>query len=185
MVFFSSLNNQDNYNKLSNFYQDYASLMYKVAKRILNDEYLAQDAVQEAFLVIYNNYEKIIQIDKNKIRSLLIIIAKNVSIDLYRSRKKEPYISLEDIPEDLSESGENIEETLICEETFNKLAAKLNDLHPAYADILSLKLFFQFNDEEIAKILNITPENTRTRLHRARKNLIKLLSQEEEGKNHG
>ncbi|WP_282432021.1 sigma factor [Dehalobacter sp. TeCB1] len=35
-------------------YKEYASLAYKVINRILKDEYLAQDAVQEAFVNISN-----------------------------------------------------------------------------------------------------------------------------------
>ncbi len=185
MNFFSESNNQNDWNKLSTFYKNYSPLMYKVAKRILNDEHLAQDAVQEAFINIYNNYEKIIQTDCNKIRTLFVIIVRNISIDFFRSRKKESYISLEDITEELFESEEDLAEILIREENFGKIAEKLSELHPTYSDILTLKLFHQYNNEEISKILNISPENTRTRLHRARKNLIKLLSQEQEERNHG
>ncbi len=191
MIFYSSSSKQDDAKSLTAFYKKYASLMYKIAKRILKDEHLAQDAVQEAFISIYNNYEKISQTDCNKIRSLFVIIVRNAAIDLYRKRKKEPCLSLDDVTGEMSEPGESLDEILIKEENFNEFAEKINNIHPAYADILTLKLFHQYNDDEISRILNITPENTRTRLHRARKNLIKLLSQEQEqgqgleGKNHG
>jgi RNA polymerase sigma-70 factor (ECF subfamily) len=185
MFIFSVPLSQENYSKLEALYKEHISSMYKVARSILNDEYLAQDAVQEAFINIFNNLEKISQTDCNKMRALFVIIVRNVSIDIYRLRKKEISVSLDnidDIKEDIHESAPNLDEILIDKETFTKVAEIIKNLHPTYADILSLKLFYQYNDEEISRMLNISPENMRTRLHRARKGLIKLLSQEKEGK---
>ncbi|MCO1600859.1 RNA polymerase sigma factor [Desulfosporosinus nitroreducens] len=184
LIILAAIQNIENRSRLEALYKEHASWMYKVAYRILKDEHLAQDAVQEAFINITNNLEKIIGPDCNKIRALFVIIVRNVSIDIYRLRKKQYSVSIEDIEEDLSESGPSVEEILMNNEAFTRVAEKIKELHPSYADILALKFFYHYGDEEISQILNITPENTRTRLHRARKSLIKLLSQEQEAKNH-
>lgn len=184
LIIYAAISNKENRSRLKALYEEHASWMYKTAYRILNDEHLAQDAVQEAFINISNNLEKIIGIDCNKIRALFVIIIRNVSIDIYRLRKKQCSISIEEIEGDLSESGPSVEEIIINNEAFTKVAEKIKELHPSYADILSLKFFYHYKDEEISQILNITPGNTRARLHRARKSLIKLLSQEQEATNH-
>lgn len=175
---------KENHSRLEALYEEYASLMYKVAYRILKDEHLAQDAVQEAFINISNNLDKIIQPNCNKIRALFVIIVRNVSIDIYRHKEKQTSVSFEEINDTLPESGPTLEEIVVRNETFTQVTRKVKELHPSYADIFSLKYFYNYKDEEISQILNITPENARTRLHRARKSLIRLLSEEQEVASH-
>ncbi len=183
LFIFATIENKENRSRLEALYNQYASQMYKVAIRILKDEYLAQDAVQKAFVNISNNIRKIGQTDRNKIRALLVIIVRNASIDIYRIRKKQSGVSFDEMQENFFDSGPSVEELVVNDETLATVAEKIKELHPSYADILSLKYYYQYTDEEISKILNITLENIRTRLHRARKSLIKLLSQEQEEKN--
>lgn len=176
--------NKELRSRLEALYNEHASVMYKIAYRILKDQHLAQDAVQEAFINISKNFDKIIKTDCNKIRALFVIIVRNVSIDIYRQREKQTGVSYEEIEETLSEQGPSVEEILVSSETFTNLAKRMKELHPSYADILSLKYFYNYKDEEISQMLNITPENTRARLSRARKSLINLLRQEQEAANH-
>ena len=79
LIIFAAIQNKENRSRLEALYEEHASRMYKVAYRILNDEHLAQDAVQEAFINISNNLEKIIGTDCNKIKALFVIIVRNVS----------------------------------------------------------------------------------------------------------
>lgn len=58
-----------------------------------------------------------------------------------------------------------------------KLAEALTQLNKDYAEILTLKYYYDFKDMEIADALNISHENVRTRLHRARKALLKLMTE--------
>ncbi|ADY57027.1 RNA polymerase, sigma-24 subunit, ECF subfamily [Syntrophobotulus glycolicus DSM 8271] len=185
LIIFAAIQNKEDRSRLEALYQEHVSLMYKVAKRILNDEHLAQDAVQEAFINILNHVDKIFNIDCNKIRVLFVIIVRNTAIDIYRQRKKQSGILTETPEEDLSDPGPSVEEILIRNEILTGVAEKMKKLYPPYADILSLKYSYQYTNEEISRLLNLTPENTRTRLHRARKSLNKLLAQEEGGTNRG
>ena len=184
LLIFAAYHNKENTCNIEALYQEYGPLMYKVAKRILNDEHLAQDAVQEAFINIFNNIKEIIKIDCNKIRYLFVIIIRNVAIDIYRYRKKQSSILIEEIEEVIIDPGPSVEEILIKNEILTGVAEKIKELRPSYADILYLKYSLQYTDEEISCLLNLTPENTRTRLHRARKSLNKLLAQEQGGRNY-
>ncbi|EGW37199.1 sigma-70 family RNA polymerase sigma factor [Desulfosporosinus sp. OT] len=171
-------------NKLESLYNEYALYIYRVAYQILKDKYLAQDAVHEAFISILKNVDKIIEINCNKTKAFIIIIIRNISINLYNQRKKQSSLSFEELEGELAESVPNVEETVISNEAFSRVTDKIKKLHPLYADILSLKYYFYYKDEEISKMLNITPENTRIRLHRARKYLLESLSQDQEATNH-
>ena len=48
-----------------------------------------------------------------------------------------------------------------------------------YADILYLKISYKYSTKEISELLNITPDNVKVRLNRARKALIEQMQKEE------
>ena len=59
------------------------------------------------------------------------------------------------------------------------LAEKLAQLFPEYADVLTLKYYFEFKDKEIAEILKISRANVRVRLRRAKTHLRSLMRDDE------
>ena len=140
-----------------------------------NDEVL-----QSAFVNLINCLDKIEEINSNKTRAYLVIIVRNISIDLYRKRNKQYDIVLDDIEDILPDGSMPLDEKIINAEMFSRISSKIQELHKAYSDIISLKYFYSHSDSEIAKLLNITQENVRIRLYRARQSLIKILSQDRE-----
>ncbi|MGI5901571.1 MAG: RNA polymerase sigma factor [Desulfitobacteriia bacterium] len=183
MVFLLSIFPDSNRkNKLEVLYREHALCMYKIACEILKDEHLAQDAVQEAFIKIANILNKIDEKNCNKTRALFVILVRNLSIDIYRKRKRQQGLSIQELEIDLIDTNvSDIEETLIREESFARIAEKIKELHLPYADILTLKYFYYYSNSQISEMLKITPENTKIRLHRAKKAFKKLLQQEQEG----
>ena len=69
-------------------YEKYRYLMMKVAHDVLKDNFLAEDAVHEAFIKIAHNMQNIHDVESVETKRYLIIVAKNAAIDIYRSRKK-------------------------------------------------------------------------------------------------
>lgn len=167
-------------NKLEALYEMYHLDMFRVAYRVLNDYHLAQDAVQSAFINLIDNLDKIDQVDCNKTRAFVVIITRNISINLYRKRKRQKDVLLEDVENILPDNSQFIDEKIINAELFERLSSKIKDLYAPYADILSLRYFYHYSDKKIAEILGITHENARIRLYRAKQSLIKLLMKDEE-----
>ena len=159
---------KDMSNKLEALYKKYNGLMYSTAFRILNDHQLAQDAVQMSFVKIIKNIEIINDIECNKTKGLMVIICRNLSIDLYNKRKLSNSITIEEIDELIPDYTYSIDEQLIKHESLIALREQIKMLHQPYADIISLKYFYEFSDKEIAKILDISEQNARVRLHRAK-----------------
>lgn len=184
LIVFAAIQDREKRCRLEELYKKHASCMYKAAYRVLNDQQLAEDAVHEAFIRISNHFAKIRETDCNKTRALLVIIVRNVAIDIYRRRKKQSGLPFEELEESLADDGQGVEDIVIDNETLNRAAEKIRELPPSYADILSLKYFYGYENEEISQIFNITPQNFRTRLHRARRILLKLLAKEQEATDH-
>lgn len=180
LLFLTAIEDENVRSKLEALYMKYREDMFKVAYRVLDDYQLAQDAVQMAFINIMDNLDKIDEIYCNMTRAFVVIIVRNISINLYRKRKKQNDMLLEDIEDILSDGSETIDEMIINAEMFSQVLSKIRELRTPYSDIISLKYFYHYSDSEIAKLLSITQENVRVRLHRSRQNLIKLLSQDGE-----
>ncbi len=68
--------------KFEQLYLIYRQMMFFVAKQILEDSYLAEDAVHQAFLKIIDHFDKIGEIDCPKTRGFIVTIVQNQSIDL-------------------------------------------------------------------------------------------------------
>ena len=77
--------------------------MYYTAKRILNDAFIAEDAVHEAFVKIARNMNKIDDETSDRTRAFVMIVTENAAKDVYRKRKQ--YFEKE-IYEKINEDGE-------------------------------------------------------------------------------
>ena len=80
-IYLAMLDGEEEKNKFESLYFTYRKLMFHIAKSILNDEGLAEDAVHQAFLKILENFNKVGEISCHKTRSYVVIIVRNVAIN--------------------------------------------------------------------------------------------------------
>lgn len=166
----SLVNDCRNGNRKAQFeiYKLYASAMYNVALRIVNDEAEAEDVLQEAFLDAFNRMADFRQETTFGLWLKQIVI--NRSINYLRKRKAE-FVSIDEV--DVAEEPMANEE-----ETQLKLAhvkQAMNELPDGYRVVLTLYLFEGYDHEEIAHILKITENTSRSQYMRAKKKLNSLL----------
>ena len=74
-------------NKFEQLYLAYRQVMFYAANSILKDPAMAEDAVHQAFIRILNHMGKIGEVHCPQTRSFVVIIVRNVAINLYNSRK--------------------------------------------------------------------------------------------------
>lgn len=153
----------------------YSQTMYKKAYSILKDATLAEDAVQESFIHILKNFDKVIKEKCPQTRKYFVNIVRNVSIDIYRKRKKEYTLSFDEFEETIIDDFANVEDLLEGKE----IESYLFQLPKSYYTILSLKYDEGYSYKEIADILSITEENVKKRIYRARKKFKEILSEKE------
>lgn len=169
LIYLSMIELEEDKNKLEQLYTTYKQTMFYSANRILKDEYLAEDVVHQAFLRIIDNLSKIDKIDCHKTKGFIVIIVENIAIDFYRKRKRENNISFDKIEiyiEDIKANDKFILSDI--EEAILKLPIN-------YSTLLRLKYSQGYNNKEVAQILNISEENVRQRISRARKGLTGIL----------
>jgi RNA polymerase sigma-70 factor (ECF subfamily) len=142
--------------------------MYNVALRIVNDDAEAEDVLQEAFLDAFGRIADFRQETTFGLWLKQIVI--NRSINYLRKRKAE-FVGLDDV-EIAEEPVHDEEETQLKVEAI-KLA--MNELPDGYRVVLTLYLFEGYDHEEIAHILKITENTSRTQYMRAKRKLNSLL----------
>lgn len=149
-------------------YKLYASAMYNVALRIVNDDAEAEDVLQEAFLDAFNRIKDFRQETTFGLWLKQIVI--NRAINYLRKRKAE-FVGLEDV-EVADEPNYDESETVLKVEA---IKAAMNELPDGYRVVLTLYLFEGYDHEEIAHILKITENTSRSQYLRAKRKLNSLL----------
>ena len=174
LIYLSLLDSEEEISKFELIYSTYKKQMYYTANNILKDSHLAEDAVHNAFLSIINNLEKIEDINSHKTKGLIVIIVKNVSIDIYRKNKKERdnTIFIDDL-DDINGYDE------INKNDIGDLEIAISKLPENYKQVFLLKFSHELTDNEISEILDIKPDNVRKRISRGREKLKNILKKME------
>ncbi|MGF7060272.1 RNA polymerase sigma factor [Brassicibacter mesophilus] len=177
LIYLNLIAEESEKTKFEHLYEEYRHTMFYVANSILKDEHLAEDAVHKAFIKLIDHLEKIKEIKCHKTKGFLVIIVKNISIDMYNKRKKENIVLLEETS-NFSNKALASEERLLEGYEDSNLIKKILKLPPNYSNILMMKYAHGYTDEEIADILDISKANIRKRAERARKALLKHIEEE-------
>lgn len=179
MLFFylSLIETQEEKDKFEQLYIKYRKLMFYVSKEILHDDFLAEDAVHNAFLRIIKHLEKINEISCHKTKSFMVIVVENVSKDLYNQRTNDRKIYFDDVDYDIIDDCD-MEENIIQQINIEDIVKKIEMLPNTYRDVLMLKCIHELTDKEIATLLDISPAAARKRIERARQNINELCKEE-------
>lgn len=162
--------------KIEQLFKAYHQMMFRVANRVLNDKDDAEDAVQLAFLRVIKHLNDIDENDEPRTRAYLGIVTQNISIDIYRKKKREwaRNISFDEYEIFIEDPyGQDFE--VGKEEMGDVVAEAIAQLPPQYAEVIELTYGYGYSSEKVAAILNISADNVRQRLVRARKKLATLL----------
>jgi len=146
--------------------------MYNVSYRIVGDSYLAEDVMQESFL---KAFAKLDSFSGNvTFGSWLKKIVVNTSINELKKSNKFQFESLDHNTKlfENTEESENYSELKV-----ESILKTIQSLKSNYKIILTLFFIEGYDLEEITSILNITNENCRTMMSRAKESLRKKLNE--------
>lgn len=152
-----------------------SSLLFWIARKILKDDFLAEDAVQEAFIRIAKNFSKISKknpIACNKTKSFIVIIVERAAIDIYRKRKKTAEREI---------SSDRFEETTFILEDLNQVEGNrvleaIRTLPKKCGEVMMLYYVNELSCKEISRVLELKETAVRVNLLRGRRRLEVMLS---------
>lgn len=164
---------------LEQLYIQYGKLMYHVAFDILHDRYLAEDAVQTAFLKLEQTNFSIDTVSCNKTKSFMVIIVRNIAIGIYNSKKKTTVTYEADKLTEIPDDNLLPLDIAISNESIKEIQDALNTIEPIYADVILMRYFSDYSNTEIALLFDISEQLVRVRLHRAKKLILQRLNEGE------
>lgn len=157
---------------LSELFTEYKQMIFKTAFSFLQNNADAEDAVQETFLHISNNLERVSKIPVDDRARYIIEIVKNVCYDQIRSKSRRQVCNIDEF--EISSSNSTEDEALSAL-TVDEIRSTINELSERDSDILYFLLFKDYAPKDIAKSLGISERNISMYITRARKRLIKIL----------
>jgi RNA polymerase sigma-70 factor (ECF subfamily) len=163
------------------FVRTYGGKMLAVARRFLKSDEDAADAVQDAFISAF----RFIGSFQGQSRLGTWLHRIVVTTCLMRLRADRRHVSIEPLLPSYDETGHRTRriepwdagalDHAMTAETRAQVRACIDQLPPRYREVLLLRDIEELDTAETAKLLNCTPGNVKTRLHRARQALRTLL----------
>lgn len=156
---------------VAQYHRDILNYIY----RLVGNNYEAEDLAQETFIKAFQKFEDLHE--KDKARSWLYSIARNVTIDYFRKNKKHRSLPLDNmILENYARAtAVDYRDDIIKKEVSQEVAGYLSALNEQDRMIVKLLYYEGFSYKEICDVMNINENTLKSRLHRARKVLLATI----------
>lgn len=164
--------------------------LLRVARRFLDSEEDARDAVQDAFIAAFRSIGRFES--TARLSTWLHRIVINAALMKLRSRRRKPEEDIETYLPRFLEDGHQVEASvpwtessaetaLERTETAGLVRAAIDRLPESYRVVLMMRDIEELSTEETAQMLGLTPNAVKIRLHRARQALRTLLDADMRG----
>ena len=148
-------------------YGRHKDVLYRFARRMTGSASVAEDLVHDCFLMVWRN-AAVYRADRGSMRSFLIGVTRNLA--LQRLRRERPFDELE---EDSSVCGPI---DAAGRQRGEMVAQAVAALPPLQREALILAEYEEMSLEEIARATGVELAAVKSRLHRARENLRRMLA---------
>ena len=173
MILTMTFDTLDEKNRFVEIYETYKYLMMKVAYDVLQDRFLAEDAVHNAFVSISEKMSQLEHMDETGIKRYLIVVTKNAAIDIWRKRtiRSEKEMEFDTVREEM------LPMTGTENSVDNEILDAFQRLPDIYRDVFLLKYAHCLENDQIAGALKISESTVRQRIARGKVLLKKELEE--------
>ncbi|MEM6784226.1 MAG: RNA polymerase sigma factor [Bacteroidota bacterium] len=153
-------------------YNRYKAPVFGFCAKLLLDREAAEDVMQESFLRVYENRDRLL--NAGAFRSWLFTIARNQCLNHLRTRgRTRPFP--EHAPEPPAPSRETPFRHLLKAEQVDLVNRFLGELSPEYREVIVLREYQNLSYDEIAAVTRNTVSSVKSRLFKARRKLGQFL----------
>lgn len=143
--------------------------------KLVGDAWAADDLTQDTFMKVQKSLDGLR--DHSKIRPWIFRIARNRCLDFFRSRRSQDVT--QKVMSELQKSIEPLAQMRLEQHQMSEcVQEKIHMLPEPLRVVLILSDTMEFNQKEIADILDIKAGNVKVRLHRARSALKEILERD-------
>lgn len=150
-------------------------MMKGICLRYASNEAEAEDVLQEAFVLAFNNLKS--WSGKGPLGAWMRKITVNKSLEQYRKNKRDSSLS---VVFDKDEMHPIIEDDAIEKLNLESLLAKIQQLPSGFRTVFNLYAVEGYNHREIGEMLEISEGTSKSQYSRARVMLRKMIETEKE-----
>ncbi|MEP0545346.1 MAG: RNA polymerase sigma factor [Rhodothermales bacterium] len=150
-------------------YNRYKAPVYAFCVKMLLDRAAAEDVLQETFVRVYENRERLTR--PGSFKAWLFTIARNQCLNQLRRQNRQ--VSLGDT--EPVGRGETPFSNLMKSEQVDLVNEYLGQLKPEYREVIVLREYQNLSYEEIAAVTRNTVSSVKSRLFKARRKLGEFL----------
>lgn len=164
---------QGNHKAQYDLYHAFSKAMYNTCLRFLNDTRDAEEALQNAFILIFKNLESF------RGESTIGAWIKKIVVYQCINKLKKRNLVFQDLNPhhfDLPDEGNNREKGEFEQTMIPLILQAVATLPPGYRTVCNLYLFEGYDHEEIASILNISVATSKSQYSRAKQKLRETLN---------
>ena len=152
-------------------YNKYKSKIEYFIYNIVKDYQKAEDLTQETFIYVMQNKLQ----EDSSFKYYIYLVAKSKAFNYINVEKRRYEINKQYVLSSNEEVSNDILEEIMKEETKNEVLKGIDELDEKYKNAMYLVNIEGLSYEETAKILDETLSNTKTLIHRGKKQLRKNL----------
>jgi RNA polymerase sigma-70 factor (ECF subfamily) len=158
---------------LAEVYRRYARVVFATSRRLLGDDALAEDIVQDVMVRLWKQPQAFDE-QRASLRTFLIVLTRNRCIDVLRSgrsrqARERRVLDLVDPP---------VEECLDAEADLVGVSRALDALSPAQRQVIELAYFDGLTYRHIAKLLELPEGTVKSRIRLALERMRRAVASE-------
>lgn len=162
------------FNELVEMYQEE---MFRIARSVIFDHQLAEDAVQNALYGIAVSFKKVPSNDINAAHTYLLSCAKYAALRIKKSRQQVDEVETSEII-DITPDDNPTFEAIQQSDAYDQLLYAIEQLDEIYQDVLLHFYVYDQSIKEIAKLFGRKPSTVRQQLTRGRRLLAEICRKE-------
>lgn len=159
------------------FYESNVARMYLEASKYFPCTADAEDTVSDAVVKLVDKLELLMQLDERKRAAYAVTTVRHLALHTLQRRNRHRTVELESFDETVSvENAAMSEDALLSEQRRTHLQALFATLPAEDRLLLEERYLLRWSDAEIAVALGIQPDSVRMRVTRAKRRVVKLLT---------
>ena len=162
------LETEQDQRRFTRLFEAHEKKIYAVVLRILGDPTRAEDAAQQTWLKLVQNWDRVSALPWGETEGYTVTVAKNCALDILRAEQKTVAV-----PEDWAPPAQEERQ-----EEYDYLVSLIRSLPENYRRILELKLVEEQTNREIARRLGMNESTVAVRVMRGRTMLKERLEKE-------
>jgi len=156
-------------------YNQHKTRLYNYAVKMLYDKMVCDDIIQNAFVKLFENFDRIRNMES--VQYWLFTTVRNDIYTFFKNKKiKIDQFNVSDSDEVDLLSDDKIDYDFEQKEIRELIMIELNKMSIEQRDVFLLKEYGGLSYKEISAMMNISEELVKSRLHKTRQKLIKILS---------